>query len=160
MRLERNVIVCCFLAFSLVVVAGCGKKTDEDKPASPAMTETRAETVEAEKPASEVQAEAGTVDIEKPVSEVQAEAETMSVENLKATALKYKEAILAKQGTMAELAAKIKEIPVVEALGQEAQSLKTDLKEVESALASLKERFQVYYDTLKEKGGDLSGLEL
>lgn len=156
MRLERNVIVCCLLAFSLLVVAGCGKKTDEDKPASPA----RAETVEAEKLASEAQAEAETVDIEKPVSEVQAEAETMSVENLKATALKYKEAILAKQGTVAELAAKIKEIPVGEALGQEAQSLKTDLKEVESALAALKERFQVYYDTLKEKGGDLSGLEL
>ena len=160
MRLERNVIVCCLLAFSLLVVAGCGKKTDEDKPASPAMTETRAETVEAEKPASEVQAEAGTVNIEKPVSEVQAEAETMSVENLKATALKYKEAILAKQGTVTELAAKIKEIPVAEALGQEAKSLKTDLKDVESALAALKERFQVYYDTLKEKGGDLSGLEL
>ena len=156
MRFERDVVICCLLAFSLVVVAGCGKKTDEDKPESPARTET----VEAEKPANEVQAEAGTVDIEKPVSEVQAEAETMSVENLKATALKYKEAILAKQGTVAELAAKIKEIPVVEAMGQEAQSLKTNLKEVESALAALKERFKVYYDTLKEKGGNLSGLEL
>ncbi len=160
MRLERDVIVCCLLAFSVLVVTGCGKKTDEDKPASPAMTETKAETVEAEKPASEVQAEVGTVDIEKPVSEVQAEAETMSVEDLKATAIKYKEAILAKQGTVTELAAKIKEIPVVEALGQEAQSLKTDLKDVESTLAALKERFQVYYDTLKEKGGNLSGLEL
>ena len=156
MRIQRDVIVSCLLAFLLLVVAGCVKKTDEDKPASP----TGTETVEAEKPASEVQAEAGTVDIEKPVSEVQAEAETMSVENLKATALKYKEAILAKQGTMADLAAKIKEIPVVEALGQEAQSLKTDLKDVESALAALKERFQIYYDTLEEKGGDLSGLEL
>jgi hypothetical protein len=160
MRLERDIIVCCLLTCSLLLVAGCGKKTDEDKSASPAMTETKAETVEAEKPVSEVQAEAGTVDIEKPVSEVQAEAEMMSIENLKATALKYKEAILAKQGTVAELAAKIKEIPVGEALGQEAQSLKTDLKEVESALAALKERFQVYYDTLKEKGGDLSGLEV
>lgn len=156
MRIERDVIVCCLLAFLLLVVAGCGTETDEDEPASP----TRTETVEAEKPASEVHAEAGTVDVEKPVSEVQAEAETMSVENLKATALKYREAILAKQGTVAELAAKIKEIPVVEAVGQEAQSLKTDLKDVESALAALKDRFQVYYDTLKEKGGDLSGLEL
>ena len=54
MRLERDVIVCCLLAFLLLVVTGCGKKTDEDEPASPATTETRAETVEAEEPASEV----------------------------------------------------------------------------------------------------------
>jgi len=144
MRLERNEILSCLLAFLFLTAIGCGKKTDEDEPASATRAEITAETV----------------DPEKPVSEVQAEAETMSVEDLKAMALKYKEAILAKQGEMEKLTAKVKEIPIAEALGQEAQSLKTDLKDLESVLTALKEHFAVYYDTLKEKGGDLSGLEL
>jgi hypothetical protein len=84
----------------------------------------------------------------------------MSVDSLKAAALKYKEAILAKQGDLEKLAAKIKEIPITEALGQEAKTLKTDFQNLETSVKALKVRFQVYYDTLKEKGGDLSGLAL
>ena len=144
MRLKRDALMSCLLAFSLLMMVGCAEKSDEDKPT---------ETAQAQTPA-------GTVDTDKPVSEVQAEAKTMSVESLRATALKYKEAILARQGEIEQLAAKIKEIPMAEALGQEAQALKTDLADLETALAALKERFQVYYDTLKEKSGDLSGLTL
>jgi len=82
----------------------------------------------------------------------------MSVENLRAMALKYKEAILAKQTEIQKVADKLKEIPVADALGQEAKQLKTDLQNLETSLKALKDRFQVYYDTLKTKGGDLSGL--
>ena len=47
------------------------------------------------------------------------------------------------------------------ALGiQEAKTLKTELQNIETSLKALKERFQVYYDTIKEKGGDLSNLTL
>lgn len=148
MRFARNAVVSCLFAFSLLAVVGCREKADEGQPPSPTRTEAAAETA------------AGTVDTEKGVSEVQAEAETMSLDDLKATALKYKEAILAKQGEIEQLTAKIKEIPIAEALGQEAQALKTDLANLETTLTALKERFQVYYDTLKEKGGDLSGLAL
>jgi hypothetical protein len=143
MRLKRDGILPCLLAFLLLTVVGCDKKADEDEPASVTRTETGAVAVDTEKPVSEARSEAGT----------------MSVEDLKAMALKYKEAILAKQDEIGKLAAKVKEIPIAEALGQEAQLLKTDLGDLENALTTLKERFQVYYDALKEKGGDLSGLQ-
>jgi len=140
MRLERTSVVSCLLAFLLLAVVGCSKEPNEAESAGT----TRVETVDAEKP----------------ISDVQAEAETMSNEDLKATALKYKDAILSKQDEIKDMVAKVKEIPIAEALGQEAQSLKTDLKDLESALTALKGRFQVYYDKLKEKGASLSGLEL
>ncbi len=167
MRLERRSFLSCLCAVLLLTAVGCNKKADEGESASIPSTETEAGTVDVTMPVNEAQAEvktakvedsAGTVDIEKPINEVQAEAKTMSVENLKATALKYKDAILGQQDKIDALSAKIKEIPMMEALGTEAQSLKTDLQDLGSTLTLLKDRFAVYYDTLKEKGGDLSGL--
>ncbi len=104
-------------------------------------------------------ADALTVDPEKPLPEVQAQAQTLSVENLKAVALKYKQAMADKEGEAQKLLTKIKELPVTQALGQEGQSLKTDLQSLQGSLKALTDRFQVYYNTLKEKGGNLSGLE-
>jgi predicted nucleic acid-binding Zn-ribbon protein len=143
MRVRMGLVLCCLVAFSCLVFAGC-KKAEEGAP--PAPTSAGAGTVK--------------VDTEKPVAEVQTEAQKMSVENLKAVALQYKQAITAKQAELEKLIAKIKEIPLTEALGQEAQALKTDVKSLETSLSALKERFQVYYNTLKEKGGSLTGLEI
>ncbi|MEN6576181.1 MAG: hypothetical protein ABFD90_07545 [Phycisphaerales bacterium] len=144
MRCSKCSIVSCLVVISLSMTVGCSKKPEEGKPPG------------ATAPAAGAPA---AVDTEKPVAEVQAQAETMTVENLKATALKYKEAILAKQADISALAAKVKEIPITEALGEEAKKLKTDLTGLETSLKSLKDRFQVYYNTLKTKGGDLAGLE-
>lgn len=144
MKSEKHNVVSCLLILSLFMAVGCERKTEEGTPQSTTGAGTRAVSV----------------DIEKPVAEVQAEAQTMSVDSLKAAALKYKEAILAKQGEIERLAAKVKEIPITEALGQDAKTLKTDLQSLEATLGALKARFQVYYDTLKEKGADLSGLTL
>jgi hypothetical protein len=144
MKFTKRGIVSSLLVVSLLIIVGCSKKPEEGKPAG------------ATAPAAGAPA---AVDTEKPVAEVQAQAETMTVENLKATALKYKEAILAKQADISALAAKVKEIPITEALGEEAKKLKTDLTGLETSLKSLKDRFQVYYNTLKTKGGDLAGLE-
>ncbi len=171
MRFERNRVSCCFCVLLLLTAFGCSEKADEGESPSTlgteANVETNAESANTSEPVSAVPAEpqgaslndvAATVDVEKPISEVQAEAKTMSVESLKATALKYKDAILSKEDQIKAVSAKIKEIPMVEALGQEAQSLKTELQDLGSNLSLLKDRFQVYYDTLKEKGGDLAGL--
>jgi len=149
MRFSKLGIVCALAVASLCVSSGCSKKPGEEQKA-PGTTAPAAGT-----PA----AAPAAVDTEKPVAEIQAAADTMTVENLKATALKYKEAIVAKQAEISAMAAKIKEIPITEALGEEAKKLKTDLTSLETTLKSLKDRFQVYYDTLKAKGGDLAGLE-
>jgi len=144
MRFTKRSIMSCLVVAVLSVTVGCGKKSGEEKSAGTTGTG----------------AAAAAVETEKPVAEIQAKAETMTVDNLKATALKYKEAILAKQVDIEKLTAQIKEIPIAEALGEKAKTLKADLATLETSLKALKDRFQVYYDALKTKGGDVTGLAL
>ena len=99
-------------------------------------------------------------DESKPIGEVKAEAEKMTIEDLKATAMKYKGAIEAKKADVEKIAAKLKEIPVTEMLGEQAKGLKADIGNISKSLNALKERFQVYYDQLKAKGGDVAGLQI
>ena len=99
-------------------------------------------------------------DENKSISEIKAEVEKLDIAGLRAKALEYKEAFTAKKSEVDKLAAKIKEIPVADLLGQEAKSLKADLENLEKSLSALQERFNIYYNKLKEKGGDLTGLEI
>ena len=99
-------------------------------------------------------------DESKPISEVKAEAEKLDTDALRAKALACKESILAKQKEVSEIAAKIKEIPLTEALGQKAMDLKAEMDTLNGSLAALKERFELYYNKLKENSGDVSGLRL
>jgi len=99
-------------------------------------------------------------DENKTISEVKAEAEKMDTNGLRAMAMAYKEAITAKKGDLEKLTAKLKDIPVTEMLGNEATGLKADMENLEKSVSALQERFKIYYDKLKEKGGDLSGLEI
>jgi len=99
-------------------------------------------------------------DENKPISEVKAEAEKMDTAGLRAMAMSYKEAIVAKSGDLEKLTAKLKDIPVTEMLGAEAKSLKADMENLEKSVSALKERFEVYYQKLKDTGGDISGLQL
>jgi hypothetical protein len=94
----------------------------------------------------------------KPISEVQAEANKMSVEKLRSMAMKYQDAISDKKGEVEKVTAQVKEIPVAKMLGEEAKELKAEIESLNKSVSALKARFQVYYDKLKEKGGDLSGL--
>lgn len=99
-------------------------------------------------------------DENKPVSEIKAEAEKMSEKKLRAMAKAYKDAIEARQRQVGKLAAKFKETPFAELLGGEATKLKADIESLNKSLSALTERFQLYYQKLKEKGADLSGLEI
>jgi hypothetical protein len=101
----------------------------------------------------------GKADEDKPMSEVKAEAEKMDAGQLRNMAAKYKDAIAAKGEEVKALTAKLKEIPVTEMLGEKAKSLKAQIEKLGKSVSSLKERFQVYYNSLKEKGGDTSGLD-
>jgi len=99
-------------------------------------------------------------DENKPMDEVKAEAEKMSAEKLRAMAISYKDALTAKRNDIAKLASQLKEIPMTEMLGEEAKQLKADIEALNKSVDALKERFTVYYEKLKEKGGDLTGLEI
>ena len=99
-------------------------------------------------------------DESKPLNEVKAEAEKMSVEKLRSMALTYKDAIMAKKGEVEKVASKLKDIPIAKMLGDKAKELKTEIEALNKSASALKGRFQVYYGKLKEKSGNLSGLEL
>ncbi len=99
-------------------------------------------------------------DESKSISDVKAEAEQMSVEKLKSMAMEYQEAITAKKGEVEKLAAKLKDIPLTDLMSEEAKGLKADVDALNKSMSALQERFTVYYNALKEKGGDLSGLKI
>ncbi|MCJ7729050.1 MAG: hypothetical protein MUO27_04115 [Sedimentisphaerales bacterium] len=99
-------------------------------------------------------------DESKPIADVQAEAGKMNVEQLKAKAMEYKDAIVAKKAELEKVAAKFKEIPLTQQMGTEAKALQSDIANLNKSVAALTERFQVYYNKLKEMGGSVSGLEI
>ena len=147
MRVRTCVMLSCLVALSGLVLVGCTKKPD--KSASPAPSQTGAGT-----------AVNVTADAEKPVAEVQTQAQTMSVANLRATALQYVQAISVKREDLQKVLDQVKQIPLAEALGEKAKTLKAEAQKIEATIKGLTERFQVYYNKLKEKGGDLSGLAI
>jgi len=99
-------------------------------------------------------------DENKPISEVKAEAEKMDTDGLRDMAMVYQKAIAAKNGEVEKLTAKLKDIPVTEMMGDKAKELKADVDNLNTSISALKERFEVYYQKLKEQGGDLSGLQI
>ena len=101
-----------------------------------------------------------SVDENKPVSEIKAESEQMNVAALRDMAMAYKEKIVAQKDEIEKIAAKVKEIPIANMLDEEAKKLQTDIKNLNASISNLKERFGIYYNKLKEKNGDLSGLSL
>jgi hypothetical protein len=99
------------------------------------------------------------VDENKPLSEVRAEAEKMSVDELRDMAVKYKEAMASKMAEVDKLTVKLTSVLIGENRGSERKEFTAEMESLNKSLSALGERFQVYYDKLKEKGGDLSGLE-
>lgn len=99
-------------------------------------------------------------DTKKSIADIQAEASKMNAEQLRAKAMEYKDAIVAKKAELEKVTAKLKEIPITQQMGTEAKALHTDIANLSKAMADLTERFQVYYNKLQEAGGDTSGLEI
>ncbi len=99
-------------------------------------------------------------DEKKPLPEVKAEAEKMSVNELKSIATKYQDVLVAKKAEVEKITAKLKNVPVTEMLGAEAKTLKADIDNLNNSISALKERFDIYYNKLKEKGGELPNLKI
>lgn len=147
MRVRVYVVLSCLTAVAGLVLVGCAKKTEKSD--SPSASATGAGTT--------VNV---TADAEKPVAEVQTQAQTMNVADLRATALQYVQAISVKKEDLQKVMAQVKELPLTEALSEKAKTLKSEVQKIEATIKNLTERFQVYYNKLKEKGGDLSGLTI
>jgi Skp family chaperone for outer membrane proteins len=99
-------------------------------------------------------------DENKPISEVKAEAEKMNADQLRQMAKGYQDALAAKKADLDKLAAKLKAIPVTGLMGDEAKKLQADIANFNKSVSALKERFEIYYQKLKDKGGDTSGLQM
>jgi len=96
-------------------------------------------------------------DENKSISEIKAEAEKMDMNQLRSMAMKYKEAIAAKESEIETLFARLKATKMQDT---EAKKTTTELNKISQSMSELNERFQVYYNKLKEKGGDTSDLEI
>ncbi len=74
----------------------------------------------------------------------------MDVAALKDVAMKYKDAILAKQADFDAIKSKLADIPMTQKLGDEAKKLTADTQKLTESLKALKERFDVYVSAIKE----------
>ena len=122
----KSFLLLCLLAALVLVVIGCGKKADENKP----------------------------------ISQVQAEAGKMSVDQLRTAALECKNALMAKKGELSKLEEKVKMLTSDKIISGEGQKLTTDIQSAGKSIADLTGQLKIYVDKIKEKGGDVSGLNL
>ncbi len=149
------------LLITAISLTACSKK-EEPAPKAPTEKEITSMTDSLKEKATTAMNEALTMDIDldKAVSDLKAEAAKMSVEDLQAIATKYKNAIMEKQVDIDAITEKLKAIPMTEKMGADAQKLTGELKTLGDALKPLAERFEVYVDAIKAKGGDISALAL
>lgn len=101
-----------------------------------------------------------SVDITTSLDQLKAAAAKMDVSQLRTTALSYKEAIVAKQADLTKISDQVKALNPTDLLSQKATQLKAQMADIEKSISALKERFNIYYEQLKAKAGDLTGLEL
>ena len=99
---------------------------------------------------------------EKPVAKpsfyvkVKTEAEQKEPDALRTEVMKYKEEITAKELELEELKTKLQTVPFEEILEEDAKRL----EELNKSISTLKKRYDVYLQELREQGGDTSGLEI
>jgi len=96
----------------------------------------------------------------KPIEQVQKEVEKMDVDALRAKANKIKDAIADKQGDLEGIAKKLKEFSPTEMLGDDAKKVKAEMDDLTKAIKDLKAQLDVYISKLKEKGADVTGLDI
>jgi len=136
MKTVKSTTLLCLLVLCSLIVVGCSEKK---------------ETV------------VGTdlkTDENKAISQVKAEAEKMDAGQLRAAALKCKEAVEAKSAEVDKLAKELMQNMVADKSGDKVKDLNARMSTLNKSTEALAEQFQVYYDKLKAKGGDLSGLDL
>ena len=176
-------VILLALAIGLFAVIGCEKKVDEaatteaekavevvEETEAVEIVEEAAEAVEPEEVAEAVEeavAEkaketitAVVIDEARPLSVIRAEAADLNDASLRAAAIGYKDQIFAKQDELAGLTGKLPKVPGIEEFGEEPFAPEPDVSDLMKSMSDLTERYQIYFDMLKARGGNLSGLGL
>lgn len=91
------------------------------------------------------------IDENKPVSQVAADAQKMTQADLQKMVAKYDAAIAEKSKELQALAAKIKEIPLTELMGEKAKTLKGDMSKITTSIDKLKDQMAVCAKELAAK---------
>ena len=99
-------------------------------------------------------------DTSKPLDQIKSEAQTMSVKDLQSYAQLYAKAIMNQKEQLSKVADQIKTLTPAEIIGTKAQDIKKQLSRIETQVGSLNERYQIYAEKFKEKGGDLATVKM
>jgi hypothetical protein len=99
------------------------------------------------------------IDMNKTVETIKTEVKNMDVAELKAMALKYKNAIMAKKEDVNKMMGMIGQFDL-DAATKKAEQTKEDVFEIMAAMKILAQHYDVYIDRLKELKADISGLTL
>ena len=91
------------------------------------------------------------IDENKPVSQVAADAQKMTQADLQKMVAKYDAAIAEKSKELQALAAKVKEIPLTELMGEKAKTLKGDMSKITTSIDKLKDQMAVCAKELAAK---------
>ena len=130
-------IICCgLLLVCMTVLVGCSDSGDGDGGGSAAVDESQT------------------------VADVQAEAAKMDEAGLKAQALKYKDAILAKRVDIDKVMAQLKDLSPTELMGEKSKDLRASIESINKTITGLTENYKVFISALQEKGVDVSSLGL
>ncbi len=170
-----KIFAICAMALLLIAATGCSKQTDtpadtmsteagtaNTAPASKEMAPESAPSESVtEKIADESREAVSTLkvktedimaDLEQSIDALKQKAASFDQSQLQAYVDTYKEMILDKKDQIAEVGAKIKELPLTEMMGEKARALKEQMSQYSDELEALKERADVYLNLLKTGG--------
>jgi hypothetical protein len=171
------------LAVSLLAATGCKEKpsqapapktTEEVAAAAPktevptSTTTTTTSVAKSEAPAVPVPAASAPAapapvlgfDASKSLDQVKADASKMDLAQLTTAAMACKEVYTAKQLDLAKVAEQLKNIPLTEKLGTEAQQLTGEAKNLQDACNNIQAQLAVYLDKLKGMGADTTSMQV
>ncbi len=99
-------------------------------------------------------------DQSKSIPDIAGGAKEMAVENLREMAEKYRDVVAEKEQQLKKMTQGYLNLSDDDRKAAIGQIAKTAIDEIKTGLDIMKDRFGVYYNALKEKGGNLTGLDI
>lgn len=99
-------------------------------------------------------------DANKPLDQIQKEVETMSANDLQAYAQSYVKEINNQKKELGKVGEQVKSLSPKELFSDKAREIKDQLGKIEANVSNLTQRYQVYADKFREKGGDLNKIQI